>query len=213
MDGTARLIVTISRQLGAGGSVVGQGTAKRLGLRYLDRGILQEAARRLNEPEERLESVEERGLSFGQRFLNAFASGTLEAGLLSLPPRYDRDVLAVEGEIIRRVADSYDCVVVGRGGSILLRDRPGLLRVFLHASTAFRIARIRERHPEVDPKEIPELVRKSDRERGLFVRTLSGFEWTDARQYDLAIDTGRIGLTEAEEIVVRAAESLRGRAA
>ena len=84
MDQTSRLIVTISRQLGAGGSVIGQGVAKRLGLRYLDRGILQEAARRLNETEETLAPVEERGLPFGERFLNAFAAGTLEAGLLSL---------------------------------------------------------------------------------------------------------------------------------
>jgi cytidylate kinase len=211
MGKTSRLIIAISRQLGAGGSIVGQGVAGRLGIRYLDRGILDEAARRLNEPAETLESVEEKGLTFGERFMNVFAAGTLEAGLLSLPPRYDREVIAVESEIIRRVADEFDCVIVGRGGSVILRDLPGLLRVFLHAPLDFRIAQIRARHPEIAPDEIPGAIRRSDRDRSLFRKMLSELEWSDARQYDLSIDTGSIGMKAAEEIVVRAAETIRGR--
>jgi cytidylate kinase len=209
MEGRKHLVVAISRELGAGGSVVGQSVAGRLGLRYLDRAILEEAARRLNEPEETLESVEERGLTFGERFLNAFAAGTMEAGLLSIPPRYDREVLTVESEIIRHVADEYDCVVVGRGAVAILTDRPGLLRVFFHAPVDFRVARLRERRPELKAEDIPDLIRRSDHERSRFMRMLSELEWSDARRYDLSLDTGTIGLQAATEIVVRAAEEVR----
>ena len=94
---------------------------------------------------------------------------------------------------------------------MILKDLPGLLRVFLHAPLDFRFAQIRARHPEIAPGEVTGVIRRSDRERSLFLRMLSELEWSDARQYDLSIDTGRIGMEAAEEIIVTAAEKTRGR--
>jgi len=203
------LVIAISRQLGAGGSVLGRRVAEKLGVKYLDRAILEEAAKRLNEPLEAVESFEEKAPTFGERFLNAFAAGALEAGYLSLTPRYDRDVLAVESEIIRRVADDFDCVVVGRASFLTLQGRPGLLKVFLHAPRDFRIAQILERRPDVNPADVPALVRRSDTERARFVHSMTDLEWTDARHFDLCLDTGKLGLDGAEEIILRAAQGIR----
>ncbi len=211
MRSPAHLVIAISRQFGAGGSVLGRRVADRLGIRYLDRAILQEAAARLNEAEEELAPFEERTPGFGERFLNAFAAGALEAGLLSVPPRYDRDVFSIESQIIGRVADEFDCVIVGRGSFFLLRDHPGALRVFLHAPIEFRIAQIRARRPDLDPGRVPSLVRRSDAERTRFIRSLTEIEWTDSRHYDLSIDTERVGFDAAEEMILLGARMVRAR--
>ena len=69
--------ITISRQMGAGGSYIGQLVAKRLGLKYIDREVLSLAAREFGCDEETVLARSERITSFWERVLGAYRSARL----------------------------------------------------------------------------------------------------------------------------------------
>ena len=213
MERKETVLVTISRQFGSGGAYIGQSIAKRLGYEYVDRGILQQAARRLGEEESRLSAREERVTGFWEGFFRAFSTGIPEAGYVPPPirPVYDKDLFDAEAESINEIADIRDAVIIGRGGFHVLKGRPGLVKVFIHANREFRVRRAMEVYGIKDIKEAASLLDDLDRERRRFIHTMTGVDWTDARNYDLCIDTGVVDFPAAEEMVLKLVECRKKR--
>jgi cytidylate kinase len=206
MADTPRLVITISRQIGSGGTIVGQLAAKRLGLNYVDAEILQRAADMLGVQDPRsLEALEEHapGGLWG-RFARAVSIGAPDAPFVPSPPGvYEGHVQEVEREIIREIAAHRNAVIVGRGAAHLLSG-PFILRVFVHAPRAWRIERVREGYSLAEA-EAREMVLRSDKRRADFVRELRGCSWTDACLYDLTIDTSVVGIEMAAGLVAEIA--------
>jgi cytidylate kinase len=196
-------VITISRQLGSGGAELGQRLAKRLGLAYVDREILRQAAEKLRTSEENLELRDERVCSIWQSLISSFVPGVMDVGYM--PPYEvmptDRDVFEAESDIIRKVARMQNSVIVGRGGFHVLRGHPRLLSILLHADMAFRCPRIQELFKLSAEKAIA-MIQENDRARTKYARALTGRDWTDLRQFHLTIDTGAVGMDAAEEAVV-----------
>ncbi len=211
MAGAPAILVTISRQFGSGGAFIGRNVAKRLGYKYIDREILRQAARYLGSDEKTLSGREERVAGFWENFFNAFAVGIPEAGYVppSMRPVYDRDLFEAEAAIMKEMADARSSVIVGRGGFHVLKGRPGLANVFIHAPREFRIGRAMEIYKIAAEKAAASRVDEMDSERGGFIREMTGADWTDARNYHLSIDTGRVDFASAEEMVLRLVESVR----
>lgn len=211
MEDTPVILVTISRQFGSGGAYIGQNVAKRLGYEYIDREILRQAARYLGREEEALSGREERVTGFWENFFNAFAVGIPEAGYVPPPirPVYDRDLFDAESAIMNEMADRRSAVIVGRAGFHALKGRLGLANVFIYAPKDFRIKRAMEVYNIQAMEDAASLVDEMDRERGRFIREMTGADWTDARNYHLSIDTGRVDFVSAEEMVSRLVDSVR----
>ncbi len=211
MANTPVILVTISRQFGSGGAYIGQSVAKRLGYEYIDREILRQAARYLGREEEALSGREERLTGFWESFFNAFAVGIPEAGYVPPPirPVYDKDLFDAEAAIMNEMADRHNAVVVGRGGFHILKGRTGLANVFIHAPKEFRVKRAMDVYNIPAIEDAASLVEDMDRERGKFIRAMTGADWTDARNYHLSIDTGRVDFVSAEEMVLRLVESVK----
>ena len=110
--------ITIARQLGSGGSELGQRIACRLGFAYLDRQILQQAAEELGMSEAELAHREERIQSFWVRMLEAFSTGCPEYMMSTPPPKIVSDERLIEAEqrVLLRLSTQGSCVVVGRCG-------------------------------------------------------------------------------------------------
>lgn len=204
------ILVTLSRQFGCGGAYLGQRVAKRLGLAYIDREILKRAARSLGAEESELENREERASTFWENFLRGWTRGGPESGYVppSIPPLYDRDLFHVEAEMIRSAADETSAVIVGRGGFHVLKGRPGLVNVFIHAPFDFRVKRVMEIYKVEKAEKARSLIDESDRERGKYLRVTTGADWTDSRNYHLCIDVGRADFPTAEEIMIQLIESV-----
>src|SRR5512133_3291133 len=136
MNSKPAFVVAISRQIGAGGAYVGQGLARRLRFRYVDREILQQAAVLLGREEGDLEALEERAASMWDRMASILSLGAPEAPFVPppLPALGEDELFEVESQVMREIASREDAVFVGRGASWVLRHHPGVLRVFLHAS-------------------------------------------------------------------------------
>ena len=204
------VVITIARELGSGGSYIGQQVARRLGYAYIDRQILQQAARDLGLKETELEGRDERVQSFWDKLISVFALGSVDA-IYTPPPRWvsDEQLVETEQRLICELAVKGPCVVLGRGGFHLLRGRAKLLNVFVHAPLSFRIQRVMNVYRVNSKREAAEMIDRSDQERTRYIKSFTGFDQFDARNYHITIDTGLVDFTTAEEMVASLTDGLR----
>jgi cytidylate kinase len=211
------VVLAISRQMGSGGSYIGHAVANRLGLKYIDREILAEAAKLLGAEDQSLEGLEEHVASVWVRFTRHLSFGPPDA--LFTPPRiretvFEEELFRIERQIIREFAARENCVIIGRAGSFVLRDHPGVIRVFVHAPEPFRIEQMMKTLGAGDRTAVRDLVRRSDRDRARFIQAVCSCDWTSACHYDLTVNPGKIGLDAAADLVATVVEQqLRDRPA
>jgi CMP/dCMP kinase len=212
MSTPGRVLVALSRQVGAGGAYVGQAVARQVGVRYVDREVLVEAAKILGRDDTELANLEERVTSLWSRMAGVLAWGAPEAAYVPppMPALYEEDLFAVEAGIIRGIASREDAVFVGRGAGWVLRGEAGLLSVFLHAPEAARVERVMRDYKMTDRDAALELVRESDHQRSRFLQSLSGSSWFDLSRYHLSVDTGTVGLDETAAIITELIKARRG---
>jgi cytidylate kinase len=211
MKDKKNIIITISRQWGCGGGYIGEQLAKKLNFNYIDKEILSEAAKILGDEEEVLIHQEERVSSFWENIFRFFSVGTPEAASLPAPlhPILERNLFDTETQIIKKVGDKDNAVIVGRAGFYILRDHPNLIKIFFYASKDFRIKWIKKIYGLFDEKKISLMIKDSDYRRAKFIRNITGLEWIDARNYDLCINTGLVTADRAVEMSIKLVECVR----
>jgi cytidylate kinase len=213
-------VITISRQFGAAGVPVGRELARRFEAEFLDRGIVAQVAVRSGIPEDELESYDERMPSVWQRIVSVLAAGSPEVTMPSLPyeqlpalSMHDR-LVTITRSVIAEAAERGNAIIVGRGAAFVLGRRPDILHVQLHASIEERVRYLLGRLDEVpadarpDDRSLRRLCAEIDAARADYIRRLYGADWLDATNYDLAIDSGRLGVDGTVEVVEAAARRL-----
>jgi cytidylate kinase len=196
-------VVAISRQFGSGGARIGLDVAQRLGFKYADREILADAARALNVETDDLEPLEERVRGFWGTLAGMFSRGPVEGTYTpGLPHISEAELFETERQIIEALADRGGAVIVGRGAAHILRQRPHVIRVFLHAPLEQRIGVALEEYSLATRAAADAHVRVSDAQRARFARAVTAHEWCDATMYDLSVNTATTGFDRAAELIV-----------
>ncbi|MBR1529712.1 MAG: cytidylate kinase-like family protein [Oscillospiraceae bacterium] len=190
-------IITIEREYGSGGSVVGKRVAEKLGIPFYNHEILEMAAERLGVPVSKLEGAEESSpKSFLYTLLlNSNPARTMEDNL----PVSDK-LYITETQIIRELADQGSCVIVGRCANWILRENPYRYSVFIYAPKSFRLQFAQQTY-QVTEKEIDTLLPKIDSRREKFYNINTGGNWHDKNNYALCINTGFMGITGATHLI------------
>jgi len=204
MTEEGHITITISRQMGSGGAYIGHLAAKELGFKYLDREILRQAAKDLGTDASMLEDLAERSPGVIEKIIKGFSYGTPASGILQPmgPPVYSKDLFTLECKIIQKAADQYNAVIIGRGGFYALRERPGVIHVFIHAPLGFRVKRVMQVQNITDIREARNKVKNSDRNRAKYIRDMAGVHWTDSRNFHLCIDSSLISFSEIAKMIV-----------
>lgn len=205
MEKLGPFVITISRQLGSGGAYVGQQLAKNLNIYYADREIINQAAKELAVLEKEIESRDEKITSFWQSFLQIYSIDTTGTGNYIPPHVYiptDRELFETETEIIKKIANEGSAVIIGRCGSYILREHPNHINIFLHADTGFRKERIQKLY-NVPEEDAEKMIMQSDAERYNYHHKVTGRKWIDMRQYDVSIDTSKIGFDKSVELIMK----------
>lgn len=193
-------IITIERQYGSGGSVIGRLAAEKLGVNCYNRQILEMAANKCGLAPEHLESAEENvPTSFlYSLMLSANPARSMEESL----PLSDR-VFLMESEIIRNIADKENSfVLVGRCGSYILEDH-GCFSVYIYSSSEARIKRAIEEYG-IEPRKAESTVKKADKRRETFFNVNTGKLWQDKDQYSLCLNSAELGDELCAELIVQA---------
>src|SRR6266850_751883 len=203
--------ITISRQMGSGGSYIGQVIATHLGLKYVDREVLHMAAQEFGCNEETVAARAERVSSFWERVLGGLTFGTPDSHYSPPPLRNftDEQLFEKQTEILKRIADKHDCVVIGWAGVYVLPRHPGMFNVFCHAPMSFRIKRVMEVYDKLNPEAARKMIKESDEMRERYFAEMTGHEWTCARNYHLSINTSLQPLDEISEMIIKLIKKCR----
>lgn len=193
-------IITIERQYGSGGSVIGRLVAEKLGIGYYNRRVLEIASERCGLSTDYLEEAEENvPTSFlYSLMLSANPARSMEESL----PLSDK-VFLLESEIIREIAENEKSfVLVGRCGSYVLEEK-GCFSVFIYSSPEARVKRAVEEYG-IDSRKAETKVKKVDKRRETFFNVNTGRLWQDKDQYVLCLNSAELGDELCAEIIVRA---------
>jgi cytidylate kinase len=206
-------VITISRQFGAAGAPIGRQLAERFGAEFLDRALVAEAALRAGIPEQELESYDERLPTVWQRMASALAAapepamaGVTYSASLAPMSVHERLVEITRG-VIEEAAAGGNAVILGRGGAFILAGQPGVFHVQLHASLDARVryllARVEDVPAEARPEEkaLRELCQTVDAARAEYIHDVFGADWRDVTHYDLALDTGHLGVDRSTDLI------------
>jgi len=203
MEKSEKFSITISRQLGSGGAYIGQQLAKKLEIFYADREIIDRVATQYAILEEDVVSNDEKILSFWESFLQF---NTISTDMY-VPPKLlaptDRELFQAEAGIIEHIVNERSAVIIGRCGSYILRDYPENVSIFLHGDTATRKKRIRNLY-HVTEEAAENMIEQSDKERARYCRIVTGkkWDWNDARNYNLSIDTSKLDIDNCIELIL-----------
>lgn len=196
-------VITISRQLGSGGAYIGRQLAKSMNVFFADREIISQAAKKLSTLEDKLESREEKKLSFWHSFMNATpqGGGVYMAPVAPILEFTDNELFDVESDIIKQIANEGSAVIIGRCSSYLLRQHPKHFSIFLHANKEFRNDRIQKLY-HLSEENAGKMIEKSDKERSAYCKNFTGKEWSDARNYDLSVNTSKLGIDKTTDFIL-----------
>jgi hypothetical protein len=219
-------IITLSRQLGAGGAEIAAGVAKALGLSVIDREAIDRAAMEAGVPEIALHELGYEGRrGLVQRILDALKASPAT-------PSYDemqrQDVLApltmprgfftparpllsaameeyvrMVGMVVLNMAKEGSVLIIGQGSQVLLGQRPETLHLQVVAPLGSRVEKLM-RVEGITRQEATKRLVASDQARAEYLRRYHSVNWLDPHLYDLVINTGRTSIQTAIQLVVLA---------
>lgn len=201
MEQNPLFVITISRQLGSGGAYIGLQLAKNLNIFYADREIISEASRKLRVAEKELETRDEKAL-FWRSLFESYVENTENYLPTQIVAPIDRELYEAETEIIEHIATERSAVIIGRCGHYILRKHPNNVSIFLHADIDFRKSRVQAQY-NVSEEEAMKMILLNDKERARYNHKYTGKEWTDAIQYNLSVDTGKIGVDKTVVLIMK----------
>lgn len=201
-------VITIARQYGSGGRTIGEMLAKKLGIAYYDKDIIRMASEDSGIHEELFGRVDE----YSSAKPPLFGKTGIYTGEL-IPPQSkdftsDENLFNYQAKIIRDLAETKSCVIIGRCSNYILKDYPNVLSVFIHASWDFRMEKAAEKLSK-SPREIEKFLQKDDKRKFEFCRRFTGKEWTDATNYDLCLDSSKLGYEKCIEEIEYRLDALR----
>ncbi|MFZ4858270.1 MAG: AAA family ATPase [Desulfuromonadaceae bacterium] len=196
-------VVTIERMVACAGLVIGRRVAELLAIPCLDQEILTRAARQLKQDEQELAGRDERLLSFGRKLLAAFSAGSPDTEYAPPPFPFpeDDELFAAEKKVILDAVHVSGAVIIGHGGGAILQELPKAVRIFCHAPLEYRTRRLMKIYHLDDERAARLAVTEQDRARERYLRSVTGRNWQDMDQYDLCIDTSKIEIEKAADII------------
>ncbi len=202
-----KFVIAITRTCGSGATSIGKILAKNLGVELYDRNILRLASDDSGISEElfaRADEDQKQSLLFR-------ASQKVYTGGLIPPEKEDftsnNNLFNYQAKVLRELADQSNYVVIGRAADYVLRDKPGLVRVYIYASREKCIEK-EMRRQKVDWKSADRFIAKTDKYRRDYYRYFTGQEWEQMQNYDLCINTTQMSYEQAAKAIQDFAETM-----
>ena len=181
------VIITIAREHGSSGKQIGKLAAEHLGIPFYYKEMTALAAQESGLDKEFISDI---NMNSPERLYNLYLS-----------TQVIQHAVTAQNKIIRKIAESGSCVIVGRAADYVLKDLPNVVRIFIYASEEYKIKRVME----VDGDSYEEArhnIYRSDKAREAYYKNISGNEWGDRRQYNLMIDSS-CGIEQSVECIVQ----------
>ncbi len=188
-----KYIITVGRELGSGGRIIGEQLAKKLKISFYDNALIMRASKESGLSCSFFESSEEN--------INPILTGGLVSDFYQ-DNFSNESLFQIESNVILEVAEQESAVIVGRGADYVLRHHPHCLNIFITARPSDRIKRVME-YQQINEAKAHALIEKVDRKRAAFYNFFSNKKWGAAQSYDLCINSSILGIDRTTDYIIR----------
>ena len=189
-------VITIGRQYGAGGRLIGEKLAKELGINYYDDKLIELTAKESGFSMEAVASSEY------QKTSSFLYSAYMAAKATAL----NDDIFLAQSKVIGKLGENESCVIVSHCADYILRNKKNLLKLFVYAPIENRVERALKEYGD-EENNIESFIKKQDKKRADYYNYFTPNKWGDKEHYHLMLDTS-LGIDNCVEIIKLALEKL-----
>ena len=187
-------IITISREFGSGGRFIGEEVAKKLGIAYYDKNVINEIAEKSGLSPEYIQENAELSPKKGM-FAYALAGRDITGRSV------EDMVYEAQRKVILELAEKVPCVIIGRNADYILKDRDDVLNVFIHGNMPEKTQRIIRLY-NVDEKKAVKMMADTDKRRMTNYNFYTEHKWGKASNYTLCLNSSQLGYDRCEKIIM-----------
>ena len=198
-----KYVITIARQYGSGGRTIGEMLADKLGIHFYDKELMKLASEDSGINERLFNTADEKVKQ--SVFSKMFKTEKAYKGDVISPKSdefvSDDNLFNYQAKVVKELAEKENCVTVGRCADYVLKDYDHVLSVFIHGPKDFCMQEAAKKI-NLTGKELERFIAKTDKERADYYKYYTGREWTDARNYDLCLDSSKLGFERCVEEII-----------
>ena len=177
-----KIVITISREYGSGGHYVGQLLAKRMGINFYDKNLINLISKKSGLSKEYVEANNQKLASF--KYID----------------NNDDRIFIAEEKVIKDLANKESCVIVGRCADYILKDNKDTIKVFLYSSSQDKVKRAVKYYNLEEDKALKE-INKINSERAKHYKYYTNRDWYDFANYDIALNVDYLGVEKTAELL------------
>ena len=190
----AKRIITISREFGSGGRFIGEEVAKKLGIAYYDKNIINEIAEKSGLSPEYIQENAELSPKKGL-FAYAFAGRDITGRSV------EDMVYEAQRKVILDLSEKEPCVIIGRNADYILKDRDDVLNVFIYGDMPEKTQRISQLY-RVTEQEAVKMMADTDKRRMTNYNFYTDQKWGKASNYTLCLNSSQLGYDRCEAMII-----------
>ncbi len=199
-----KLVITINREYGSGGKIIGKKLSKKLNIPYYDDDILKLASEKSAVAEEYFRMNDERP---GNNILYKIIGGVkshLENPNIKVDITNPDNLFRFESKVIKQLALEESCILIGRCSDFVLSSTGfnNFISLYIYSDLTSKVNRVID-VDGVDKKEALSRVQKINKVRNEYYRYYTGLSWNDMSRYDLPINTTKLDLDAAVELILK----------
>ncbi len=198
-----RIIIAISREYGSGGRTIGEMLSKDIGIPYYDKDIIPMAAEESGINEALFHLADEDAGSVSRSGLFKTSNSVYTGELLTAEHKdftSEKNLFNYQAAIIKKLADTESCIIVGRCADYILHDRDNVVSVFIHAPQSYLLEQAAKK-VSMNDNDLEKYVNKINRSRSDYYECYTGKKWADAHHFDICLDSSRLGFEKCVEII------------
>lgn len=177
-----KIVITISREYGSGGHYVGELLAKRMGINFYDKNLINLISKKSGLSKEYVEANNQKLTSF--KYID----------------NNDDRIFIAEEKVIKDLAKKESCVIVGRCADYILKDNKDTIKVFLYSSSQDKVKRAVKYYNLEEDKALKE-INKINNERAKHYKYYTNRDWYDFANYDIALNVDYLGVEKTAELL------------
>lgn len=192
-----RFVITIGREFGCNAREIGRQVAAKLGVKFYDKELVDLAAERARVSEEPLSKVPEQHPVIYDNFFTEFGYGATKEF-------YSAKAVDAQAYVIRKIANTESCVMLGRCSDYFLQEFGNTLNAFVYAPLPYRVHHISEAY-NLTSDEALKMIKKIDKYRHNYYKYVTGHDRGDRHGRNLMIDVDMFGVDGAVNLIYSAA--------
>ncbi|MCB6608920.1 cytidylate kinase-like family protein [[Clostridium] symbiosum] len=194
------LVITIGRECGSAGRLIGQKLAADLGVKCYDKELLTLAAKNSGLCEELFKTHDEKPTSsfLYSLVMDTYSMGYNTSAYMDMP--INHKIFLAQFDTIKKLAEEESCVIVGRCADYALAEYPNMVSVFICGNEDDKIHHLMERH-NVDEAKAKDIMIKTDKRRASYYNYYSSKRWGSCKSYDMCLNSSTVGYDGAVDII------------